>query len=219
MQGLVRRPLRSETIPRQQAADCQVEGAVSRIRRFDPEATLDTAVDTFWEGGFEATGMQQLCAAMGLFPGSVYSAYGGKRTLFLRVLDRYMATISRDAVERLGRSGSGLQAIREYFAHLIEGIIEGKRRWGCLITNTIIELAQRDPDIALKVKLHLARIETAFAGAIARARAAGEISEDSALDAAGFLVCLVQGLNVLARTQPDRQHLNAIVAIGLAGLR
>lgn len=156
---------------------------------------------------------------MQLYPGSVYSAYGDKRTLFLRVLDRYMATISRDAVEWLGRETSGLQAIRGYFGHLIEGIVEGKRKWGCLITNTIVELAQRDPDIALKVKLHLARVETAFAGAIARAKAAGEISEDSTLDAAGFLVCLVQGLNVLAKTNPDRQHLNSIVAIALASLR
>jgi TetR/AcrR family transcriptional regulator, transcriptional repressor for nem operon len=162
--------------------------------------------------------MQALCKAMGLFPGSVYGTYGDKRQLFLSAIDRYMATVSAEAVELLGRDASGLVSLRRYFDRLVDGIVDGKRRWGCLMTNSIVELAQREPEVAAKVEVNLARLETAFAGAIARARQAGEIPADTSLEAAAFLVCTVQGLNVLAKTRPSRARLDFIAATALAAL-
>jgi TetR/AcrR family transcriptional repressor of nem operon len=129
-----------------------------------------------------------------------------------------MATVSTEAIETLGREPSGLTALRRYFDLLVDGIVTGKRRWGCLVTNTIVELAQRDPDIKAKIDLHLARLETALAGAIARARQAGELPETTPLDLAGYLVCVAQGLNVLARTAPSRERLELIASTALAAL-
>ncbi len=191
---------------------------MAQARQFDPDERLDCAVDAFWEHGFEASAVQQLCRAMGLFPGSLYGTYGDKRQLFLRALDRYMATESAESVDVLGRDPSGLAALDAFFGRLIDGIVTGKRRWGCLVTNTAVELAGRDPAIAAKVELGLARLETAFAGAIARARQAGEIPADTPLDRARYLVCVVQGLNVLAKTRPERGQLAAIVRNALGAL-
>lgn len=192
---------------------------MGRVKRFDPEEKLDIAVDAFWQNGFDASGIQELCTAMGLYPASVYGAYGDKRDLFVRALDRYMATVSRDAVQILGREASGMAAIRHYFQYIVDGIVDGKRQWGCLITNTIVELAQRDKEIAAKVALHLARLETAFAGAVARGRASGEIPETVPEEMANFLVCVVQGLNVLAKTKPPRESLEAIVSAALGSMK
>ena len=56
-----------------------------------------------------------------------------------------------------------------------------------------------------------ARLETALSGAIERAKQAGELSRDvDAAEAAVFLVCTTQGLNVLAKTRPSRRTLEAI---------
>ena len=189
---------------------------MGQAKQFDPAERLDLAVDAFWQNGFDGSAMQALCKAMGLFPGSLYGTYGDKRQLFLRAVERYMATVSADAIETLGQDSSGLAALRRFFAQLIDGIVEGKRRWGCLVTNTIVELAQREPAIATMVDLHLARIETAFAGALDRARQAGEIPADTSPDGAGFLVCVVQGLNVLAKTNPSRDRLERIVSTALS---
>jgi TetR/AcrR family transcriptional repressor of nem operon len=191
---------------------------MGQVRRFDPAERLDRAVDAFWENGFEGSAMQALCKAMGIFPGSLYGTYGDKQRLFVQAVDRYMSTVSAEAVEILGRDASGLGALRAYFRKLIDGIVDGKRQWGCLITNTIVELAQRDPEIKAKVDIHLARLETAFAGAIARAREAGEIPPETSLDNAAFLVCVVQGLNVLAKTRPPRQRLELMVSTAVAAL-
>jgi TetR/AcrR family transcriptional repressor of nem operon len=191
---------------------------MGQTKQFDPAERLDLAVDAFWQNGFDGSAMPALCRAMGLFPGSLYGTYGDKRQLFLQAVERYMATVSADAIETLGQDSSGLTALRRYFAQLIDGIVEGKRRWGCLVTNTIVELAQREPAIATMVDLHLARLETALAGAIARARQAGEIPVDTSLDDAGFLVCMVQGLNVLAKTKPSRDRLERVVSTALSAL-
>jgi len=191
---------------------------MGQMRRFDPDERLDRAVDAFWQNGFEGSAVQALCKAMGIFPGSLYGTYGDKQQLFVQAVDRYMSTVSAEAIEILGRQASGLAAVRAYFLRLIDGIIDGKRQWGCLVTNTIVELAQRDPEIKALVDIHLARLETAFAGAIVRAREAGEIPAETSLDSAAFLVCVVQGLNVLAKTKPPRHRLDLIVSTALAAL-
>jgi TetR/AcrR family transcriptional repressor of nem operon len=191
---------------------------MGRPRQFDPETTLDLAVDAFWEHGFEGTGVQELCRCLKLNPGSLYGAYGDKRALYIAAFDRYVAKISRDAIDRIAREPSGIAGIRAYFAHLVAAIVDGKRRWGCLVTNSVIELAAREPEIAAKVELHFARLETAFAGALARSRAAGELAPRIGPDTAPYLVCIVQGLNVLARTKPTRARLEAIVGTALDAL-
>lgn len=191
---------------------------MGRAKQFDPSKALDVAVDAFWEHGYDGTGVQDLCRAMDLNPGSIYGAWGDKRALFLAALDRYVDTVSIEATDRMGRNPSGMAAIRDYFAHLVDAIVDGKRRWGCLITNTAVELARREPTIAAKIDIHFARLETAFAGALARARDAGELAPGVGLEAAPFLVCVVQGINVLAKTRPKREALEGIVRRALGGI-
>ena len=166
---------------------------MARPRQFDPEITLDFAVDTFWESGFEATSIEKLCHNLKLNPGSLYGAYGDKRTLFLAILDRYIDKVSSEAIERIAGNPSGVAGIRAYFDFLIEAIIDGKRRWGCLLTNSLVELSSREPVVAAKVELHFARLETAFASALARSRAAGELPSDAGPELAPYFVCSSRG--------------------------
>ncbi len=190
---------------------------MARPKSFDPETTLDIAVERFWQHGYDGLPIQELCRAMGLNPGSLYGAYGDKRSLFLAAFNRYAATVSKRAIERIVGGPSGLSGIRSYFDHMIESILDGKRRWGCLATNAAVELAARDPEIASKVQAHFQRLEEAFAAALARAEEDGEIGA-AARGLAPYLVCMVQGLNVVAKTKPSRERLESIVGIGIAVL-
>lgn len=191
---------------------------MARPRNFDSSVVLDKAVKVFWRDGFEATAVETLCGEMKLSPGSLYGAFGGKRELFLAALDRYMDQISSDAIQRIAAPASGMEGIRSYFGNLVDAIIEGRRMRGCLLTNSLIELGDRDPEVARKVSLNLTRLETAFAGALTRATASGEIGGDPGASAAPFLVCIVQGLNVMANTKPSRQMLEHIVSTALRSL-
>lgn len=191
---------------------------MARQRSFAVEAVLDAAMGQFWQHGYEATSVADLCSAMSLKPGSVYAAFGDKRGLFTQCLKRYAETISSHAIERINASPSGLAGLRDYFAQLVDAMVEGRRRQGCLLTNTVVELGTSDADLSALFQAHFARLETAFAAALARARAAGELRPGAGPQDAPLLVAVVQGMNVMAKTQPGRAVLQRVVDGALQGL-
>ncbi|GAA4520845.1 TetR/AcrR family transcriptional regulator [Actinoallomurus oryzae] len=191
---------------------------MGRTRGFDVDEALDVALDVFWRQGFDATSMQDLCQAMEVRPGSIYAAFGSKRDLFVAALRRYVETVSTETVERINGAPTGLQGLREYFAHLVDAMVDGRRRWGCLITNSLVEFAGRDPQLAGMFELHLANLQTSFAAALARARTDGELRPGAGPDSARLLVAVVQGMNVMAKSRPGRHALQAVADSALAGL-
>lgn len=191
---------------------------MGRSRRFNVEEALDAALEMFWQHGYEGTPIQALCRAMDLQPGSVYAAFGSKRDLFVAAVRRYIETVSAEAVDRVNGASSGLQGLREYFACLVDAMVDGKRAWGCLITNSLVEFAARDPELAGMFQLHLARLQTSFAAALARARAEGQLRPGAGPESAGMLVAVVQGMNVMAKSRPGRKALQDVADAALAGL-
>ena len=62
---------------------------MGRPREFDPDAALDRAMEVFWRHGYEGTSIADLTAAMGINRPSLYAAFGDKKELFRKCLDRY----------------------------------------------------------------------------------------------------------------------------------
>src|SRR5258706_12321421 len=60
-----------------------------RPRSFDREAALASAMEVFWQKGFEGASVAELCDAMELNPPSLYSAFGDKEKLFVEAAERY----------------------------------------------------------------------------------------------------------------------------------
>jgi TetR/AcrR family transcriptional repressor of nem operon len=191
---------------------------MGRNRTFDIDEALGSALRAFWAHGYDATSMQDLCQAMHIQPGSVYATFGSKRDLFLTALRRYAETVSAEAVARVTDAPSGLQGLRDYFAHLIDAMVDGERRWGCLITNSLVEFATRDPELADLLTTHLANLRAAFATALTRAAADGELRPGIDASSADLLVAVVQGMNVLAKSQPGRPALTIVANSALAAL-
>lgn len=162
-------------------------------------------MDIFWRRGYSAAPIHEVCEAMGLKPGSVYAAFGNKHGLFLAVVRRYLEQINRPGLDLMVSSTSGVEGIRAYLEFIAEGIVNGKRRWGCLGTNAFMELQETDEDISKLMSDHLVRLSNAFHDALER---------DGVADAAAraqYLLCVSQGLNVIAKTSPSRTELKAIV--------
>lgn len=185
---------------------------MGRHRQFDEKTVLMRAMDVFWQRGFEGAGITDICEATGLQPGSLYGVYASKRGLYLAALRRYLDDVLDEGSARIETGPSGLAGIRDYFGHVADGILGGKRRWGCLGTNGFMEMGARDPDVQAIMSAHFERLRGNFQGALERDGVA------DAENAARYLVCVAQGLNVMARTAPDRQALDAIVERALAGL-
>ena len=135
---------------------------MARPREFDIEETLRAAAERFWVRGYRATSIQDIAAATGVKSGSLYKAFGDKRSLFLRCVDQYMDGLSykevlvelfdlplRDCMEGL------FESIIEASGAGLEGPVTAEgRRGGCLVTNTAFEAgrqragSRRSPDEA-----------------------------------------------------------------------
>jgi TetR/AcrR family transcriptional repressor of nem operon len=95
---------------------------MTRIKEFDPERALESAMELFWCRGYEATSVRDLLDEMGIGRGSMYDTFGDKRALFLAALDRFEETRVSRANEILGGSASASEGIRRLLETSVEGL-------------------------------------------------------------------------------------------------
>lgn len=72
--------------------------------------------------------------------------------------------------------------------------MDGRRWWGCLVTNFIAEFAMTDLRISEVLPLYFARLAAALGGAIERAKREGDLTQSvRASKTTPFLVSTTQG--------------------------
>ncbi|MGB3695633.1 MAG: TetR/AcrR family transcriptional regulator [Spirulinaceae cyanobacterium] len=189
---------------------------MARQKEFDRDEVLKKAMELFWYKGYEATSISDLVEHMGINRASLYDTFGDKHRLFLAALDRYGDGL---ALKKLATSPQGITAIRNFFANLLRYYTTKKECKGCLMTNTLVELALHDQDTATKITAHLQQMEDAFYQALIYGQAKGEIEPSLNLRAiARYLTSSANGLSVMAKAKPDTQVLQDIVEVTLAVL-
>ncbi len=109
-------------------------------------------MELFWEQGYTATSLAQLTACMGINRRSLYGTHGGKRSLFLKALDRYCILIADQLLGPLAKTTSGLDAIMAAIVALIGLLADPPKPRACLTANTAIEIAPHDRTVADKVR-------------------------------------------------------------------
>jgi TetR/AcrR family transcriptional repressor of nem operon len=193
---------------------------MARPKTFDTEAALVRAMELFWEQGYAATSMKQLVQAMGIRRQSLYDTFGDKHSLFLAAMDAYCTMLDATMLASLRTPDAGLQALHETGLTIIDFLLRYPKRRACLMANTTLELAPHDAEVAAKVRAHMANMESAFRHALANAKSRGEIAATSDVDAlAKYLVGMVHGLMVMAKSGADRDTLTGIMATAVAPLQ
>lgn len=171
----------------------------------------------FWATGYAATSTRDLGVAMGLGPASVYNAFGDKRALFTRCLDRYLDGNMRVRISRLEASLPPRQAIETFLHEIVERSVES--RLGCLLVNAALEVAPHDAQMATVIADRLGELEGFFRRCVTAGQQDGTIAAlPDAADLARLLLTTVMGLRVLARGNPDRALLEGAVRQALSTL-
>ncbi|HEX7767977.1 MAG TPA: TetR/AcrR family transcriptional regulator [Nitrospira sp.] len=172
-----------------------------RPKEFNPDAALEKAMQVFWHKGYEATSMEDLLTAMDINRGSLYATFGDKYELFLKAMDRYCSGGGiGSGISILKQPGPALPLIRRFIDHLLEFGLSDPLRRGCMITNTIMELAPHEKDIAKRVAGRLLLAEEAFFHLLTRAQEEGELDKGKDPRAlARVLVTMIQGTIVMIK--------------------
>jgi len=189
-----------------------------RQKEFDPEVALTRAMELFWHRGYEATTLRDLLVHMTLSRQSLYDTFGDKHTLFIRALERY-AQISRNRFSPLFGEAADIQRLRAHFLDSIDYLTSGENPTrACLMTVAAMELSDRDEQVRKIVHTHLEGLKAGFRNALRNSRARGALNGLELERAAELLVCLQQGLGVMARSGYPPTVLRSMVETALASI-
>ena len=190
---------------------------LGRPRKFDPDAVLIAAGRVFWEKGYHAASIDDLCAATGVLRGSLYAAFGDKKGILLAALSHYgEARIARLAASlRCDRPSRQVfhDALRYYTRAATD--LTGR---GCLITNTAMEMIPQDGEVAEVVESIFRRMAAQLAAEYTRARQAGIFTGNLDETTVGsYLLATAQGLRVLNKVFRE-DELTPVIDLVLRGI-
>lgn len=188
-----------------------------RPKTYDPELVLTRAMELFWINGFQRTSLSELEAHLNLSRVSLYGAFGDKKSLFLKCLQKYRQNVALPLLEPLG-SRDGLSGIQQFFEQLTNAPRLARQR-GCLLVNTLVSGDNIDPDVDSVLQDHLQYIERRFAQAVKAGVTRGTIRKGTNSRAtAAMLTTLAHGAFALNRTESGSRLANAAIRTALRAL-
>jgi TetR/AcrR family transcriptional regulator, transcriptional repressor for nem operon len=192
---------------------------MARPKEFDEAQVLDKAVNLFWCRGYNATSVQDMVEALGINRASLYDTFTDKHTLFIKALQKYRQTQAQALIDAIGQAHSPKELLRQAFAGSIEDMLNDPESKGCFMVNSAVELGIHDAQIARMVEENRCNIENAFATVIAKGQASSEIpTRHDAGALAAFFYNMLNGMRVLAKTNPNRASLEQVAQVALSVL-
>jgi TetR/AcrR family transcriptional repressor of nem operon len=191
---------------------------MARPPEFDRTKALEAAMKLFWARGYTATSLPDLLQAMGIARSSFYASFGTKRKLFTECLQlfgaRTLAIVERDA-KRLPATALP----RAFFNATLLDVSQRRAKQGCMMVNTVLELADVDPQLNELAAQKLSAIESAFALAFRQAQCKSEMETTcSPKELASLVMTINFGLRVQSRRNLAQQALKPIIANSLSML-
>lgn len=184
---------------------------MGRKAEFDREQVIEQATDVFWTKGYHASSMTDLKAAMGLQPGSIYAAFGGKEELLLACLEQY-SNVNKTRFEQLSEtSPTQRDAFFKIYEFMIDQMKSSEKSRGCLIINTLLELVTHDCSGGNAARDYLDRNRNFFETMLQKAIDSGELQPNRPTsELASFLIGTVFSLRVMGKTGAERSVLESI---------
>lgn len=186
-----------------------------RIAEFDRAAVLEKAMQAFRSKGYAGTTMQELVAATGLHPGSLYGAFGNKRGLLLAAVDHYVCQ-KRTRRREVMAERSPLAGIEAYLRLVVEDTLSG----ACLVARMLMEMSAQDEELAGRLQQIYQELEQDLHQALKVAAEQGELVQGQSLESlTGYLLVAIQGLITFGQCRSDHALLLEVVACVMRSLR
>lgn len=178
---------------------------------FDREAALDRAMRLFWDRGYEGASMDELTAAMGVSPSSLYAAFGSKAALYDQALDRYLTGPGDYAGPVLAADLPTRAAFERLFEVAAYELTRADQPLGCMVAIAETHCSPAAEGVRAAVAERRLASLRLFEDRLKRGVAAGELSADTDVgDLARYLATVLNGLSIQARDGATREELAAV---------
>ena len=173
----------------------------------------------FWEQGYAGTSLDELSAATGMARPSLYAAFGDKRSLFERAVERFRQRMASEAGGALQHPELVTALTRFYSAALgIYAEPDGTAR-GCLVFSVAPVEAAHDDALRTHVARAVRELDAALSARFQRAIDEGELPAERDAGALGSMAAaLLHSLSVRARTGTSRRGMLKFVRQGVQQL-
>jgi len=184
---------------------------MARTLAFDRDEALDSAMHLFWRQGYSATSMQQLLDTMEISRSSLYATFGDKQRLFLEALDQF-SDRNYDIIESAFTEEKPLNAVRSFFVETVHNSTRSRLTRGCMMVNTILELADVEPELSQHAIERLKQVEQKFEHCFQLAQKLDQLDKTFSPEyLAKMVMTLNQGLRVSSRKHTTREEMAKVV--------
>lgn len=184
-----------------------------RKRGFDDQVALQTAMELFWRQGYEGTSVADLTKALGINPPSLYAAFGSKRDLFEKTLDRYMCERSVQLDEAMARP-TAHEAILDLLTGRVKVFTTPGQPAGCMTVQAGLSSGEPHHEIVNLLAAAREEIRRTVLDRFAKARADGDLPDGTDCTAlARYVMAAIYGLSVEAASGAPREELMAAAAL------
>ncbi|MFK0021647.1 TetR/AcrR family transcriptional regulator [Streptomyces sp. NPDC090798] len=189
-----------------------------RPRAFDRAAALTAATCLFWERGYGATSIGELTEAMGIRPGSLYAAFGDKKSLFKEVVHSYgrspVGAFMGVALEEEPTARAAFTRILREAAVIYP---DPAHPAGCLTISAATNVSPQDAEVEAFLRNLRNENLDVFEARLRRAQQAGELSDAANPRAlAAYFAMVIQGMSQRARDGAAAAELTETAELALA---
>ena len=181
-----------------------------RPRNFDREQALDAAMMLFWEKGYSATSISELCGAMEIGSPSLYAAFTSKEALYVEAVNRYREVVSPSIWKTVHELSPARKAVEQFLLVSADVLTAEQRPRGCMVT--LSNVGSEGPDSLgcwVQALRHAGLMK--MQERIGQAVVDGELPADTPVEAfARFFIGVQQGMSVQARDGASRESLQQV---------
>jgi AcrR family transcriptional regulator len=181
-------------------------------RTFDRDQAIDLAMHLFWRHGYEGVSLNDLTAAIGIAPPSLYAAFGSKAGLYREALDRYFGLPG--ALRDIGEATTLQETIETLLHKAVDAVIDPNGERGCMISSGMIQAGSDHAELARELAERRNTMREMIAETLGR-----WLDRERAVSLARYLSAVMQGLSIQARDGASRQELEQVAGEAIAGMQ
>ncbi|OAI19053.1 TetR/AcrR family transcriptional regulator [Methylomonas koyamae] len=184
----------------------------TRNIKFKKDKILDCGVQLLMEKGYHSSGLNEILGAAKIPKGSFYYYFDSKEQFAVEVIWHYIEPfITRLATELSVHQNDGLQALKSYYAGLINEVESTNFKGGCLLGNLIGEIGDTSEACRKALLDAISRYTNLQQEALLRGQNHGSVRTDrSAKSMADLLSNSWQGALLRMKVEQSIEPLNAV---------
>lgn len=192
--------------------------ARGRPRSFDRDAALRTAMELFWERGYEGTSISDLAEAMGIASASIYGAFTSKEALFRESVALNTATSGQPPRRALIEQPTARAAMHAMLRATADEITRPDAPPGCMLVLAAPTGAVENHPVREFLADQRRGVQAAIGARLVQGLADGDVTASPGrLEAvARYYTTVVQGLSIQARDGASREDLELVIDCAMA---